>query len=137
MDLTPYSGTYLDYSKMNAERTDSKPWALGASVLAGGVAALGASACCAGPLLLILLGVGGAWGSQLAALEAYQPWFIAATLAFLGYAFYRLYLSPAQCSPSDVCAVPATRTRQKALFWVVSVLAVALIGLPLYVPVFY
>ena len=122
---------------MNAERTDSKPWAFGASVLAGAVAALGASACCAGPLLLIVLGVGGAWGSQLTALEAYQPWFIAATLAFLGYAFYRLYLRPVQCAPGDACTVPLTRTRQKAFFWVVSVLAVALVGLPLYAPVFY
>lgn len=106
-------------------------------MLAGAAAALGASACCAGPLLLVLLGVGGAWGSQLAALEAYQPWFIAATLAFLGYAFYRLYLRPMQCALGDVCAVPATRTRQKALFWVVSTLAVALVSLPLYAPVFY
>lgn len=132
--LTPYSGTYLDYSKMNSERTDSKPWALRASVLAGAVAALGASACCAGPLLLVLLGVGGAWSSQLTALQAYQPWFIAATLAFLGYAFFRLYLRPAQCAPGDACAVPVTRTRQKALFWVVSVLAVALVALPFLKP---
>lgn len=122
---------------MNVENTGPRPWTLKVSVLAGAVAALGASACCAGPLLLVLLGVGGAWGSQLAALEAYQPWFIAATLAFLGHAFYRLYLKPARCSPSDVCAVPATRTRQKALFWFVSIVAVALIGLPLYAPVFY
>ena len=122
---------------MNAERTDSKPWVVGASVLAGAVAAVGASACCAGPLLLVLLGVGGAWGAQLAAVGAYQPWFMTATLAFLGYAFYRLYLRPAHCSPSNTCAMPATRSRQKALFWVVSALAVALVGLPLYAPVFY
>lgn len=122
---------------MSEERSDSRPWTLGASVLAGAAAALGASACCAGPLLLVLLGVGGAWGSQLAALEAYQPWFIAAALGFLGYAFYRLYLKPVECAPRDACSVPATRTRQKAVFWVVSILAVALVALPLYAPVFY
>lgn len=122
---------------MNAEHTDAKPWTLGASVLAGAAAALGASACCAGPLLLVILGVGGAWGSQLMALEAYQPWFIAATVAFLGYAFYRLYLKPEQCAPGDACAVPATRTRQKALFWIVSAFAVALVTLPFYAPAFY
>lgn len=137
MGLTPYSGTYLDYSKMDAERTGSKPWSLGASVLAGAAAALGASACCAAPLLLVLLGAGGAWGSQLAALEAYQPWFITATVAFLGYAFYRLYLKRVQCAPTDACAVPATPSRQKALFWAVSALAVALVSLPLYAPIFY
>lgn len=122
---------------MSEERSDSRPWTLGASVLAGAAAALGASACCAGPLLLVLLGVGGAWASQLAALEAYQPWFIAAALGFLGYAFYRLYLKPAECAPGDACSVPATRTRQKAVFWGVSLLAVALVALPLYAPVFY
>lgn len=122
---------------MKVESTAAKPWTLGASVLAGAATALGASACCAGPLLLVVLGMGGAWGSQLTAMEAYQPWFIAATVAFLGYAFYRLYLKPAQCAPGDACAVPATRSRQKALFWVVSALAVALVALPLYAPIFY
>lgn len=122
---------------MNAERTGSPPWTVRASVLAGAAAALGASACCAGPLLLVVLGIGGAWGSQLAALQAYQPWFIAATVAFFGYAFYRLYLQPPQCAAGDTCAVPATRTRQKALFWAVSALAAALVSLPLYAPIFY
>lgn len=121
---------------MSAERINSDPRPL-AAVLAGAAAAVGASACCAGPLLLVVLGVGGAWGSQLAALEAYQPWFIAATLVFLGYAFHRLYLRPAECAAGDACAVPATRTRQKALFWVVSALALGLIALPLYAPLFY
>lgn len=122
---------------MNAERTENRPWTVRASVFAGAAAALGASACCAGPLLLVVLGVGGAWGSQLTALEAHQPWFIAATSAFLGYAFYRLYLKSGQCALGDACAVPSTRSRQKALFWVVSALAVALVALPLYAPVFY
>lgn len=122
---------------MTARRTDPKPWTLGASVLAGAAAAVGASACCAGPLLLVLLGVGGAWGSQLTAMEAYQPWFIAAMVVFLGYAFYRLYLAPAECAPGHACALPATRARQKALFWTVSALATALVALPIYAPAFY
>lgn len=122
---------------MNAKGTDSKSWTFNASVLAGAAAAVGASACCAGPLLLVLLGVGGAWGSQLAALETYQPWFIAAVVVFLGSAFYRLYLAPAACASGHACAVPATRARQKALFWVVSALAGALVALPVYAPAFY
>lgn len=120
-----------------AKTPAGRPWSTGASLLAGAAAALGASACCAGPLLLLVLGVGGAWGSQLTALAAYQPYFIAAALAFFGYAFYGLYLKPAQCAPGDACAVPPTRTRQRALFWGVSVVAVALVSLPLYAPIFY
>lgn len=122
---------------MNAERTENRTWTVRASVLAGAAAALGASACCAGPLLLVVLGVGGAWSSQLTALEAYQPYFVAATVAFFGFAFYRLFLKPDECAPGDDCALPATRTRQRAVFWVVSALAGALISLPLYAPIFY
>lgn len=121
---------------MSAKRVDSNPRTL-AAVLAGAVAAVGASACCAVPLLLVVLGVGGAWGSQLAAMEAYQPWFVAATVAFLGYAFHRLYLRPVECAPGDACAEPATRTRQKALFWAVAAFALALLALPFYAPLFY
>jgi len=106
-------------------------------VLAGAAAAVGASACCAGPLLLVLLGVGGAWSSSLVALEPLQPYLMAATLGFLGFAFVRLYLRPQECAPGDACAVPDTRRRQKALFWLVSFFAVTLLAMPLYAPIFY
>jgi mercuric ion transport protein len=119
------------------EPADTRPWSTGASLLAGAAAAVGASACCAGPLVLVLLGIGGGLGSRLVAMERYQPYFIAATLAFLGFAFYRLYVRPAQCSPGEACAIPATRKRQKAIFWVVSTFAVGLIASPLYAPLFY
>ena len=117
--------------------TNARPWSTGVSLLAGAAAAVGASACCAGPLVLVLLGIGGGLGSRLVALERYQPYFIAATLAFLGFAFYRLSVQPARCAPGDACAIPATRKRQKAIFWVVSVLAVGLMSSPLYAPLFY
>ena len=50
------------------------------SLLAGGVAALLASACCLGPLVLVVLGFSGAWIGNLTALEPYRPWFLAAAL---------------------------------------------------------
>ncbi len=50
------------------------------SLVAGGVAAVLASACCLGPLVLISLGISGAWIGNLAALEPYRPWFIGAAL---------------------------------------------------------
>ncbi len=43
------------------------------SLLAGGVAALLASACCLGPLVLVVLGFSGAWIGNLTALEPYRP----------------------------------------------------------------
>ena len=58
----------------------------------GVVAALGAatlaSACCTIPLMLVALGVGGAWIGTLTALEPFRPLFIALALGLLGYAGY-------------------------------------------------
>jgi mercuric ion transport protein len=115
----------------------SRPWTASGSVLAGAAAAIGASACCAGPLLLVVLGVGGAWGSRLVALEAYQPYFIVAALAFFGFAFYRLYRRQDACAPGEACAVPAVRRSQRVIFWTVAVIAAVLMAFPLYAPLFY
>src|SRR2546429_9652442 len=49
----------------------SPRWALLASV----AGALGASLCCAVPLLLVSLGIGGSWLASLTALEPYRPLF--------------------------------------------------------------
>jgi mercuric ion transport protein len=119
------------------ETSVSTRWATPGSVLAGAVAAIGASACCAGPLLLVVLGVGGAWGSRLVALEPLQPFFVAAALTFFGFAFHRLYRRQEACAPGEVCAIPAVRRRQRVIFWLVSAFAVVLMSFPLYAPLFY
>ena len=115
----------------------SRPWTTSGSLVAGAAAAIGASACCAGPLLLVVLGIGGAWGSRLVALGAYQPFLMTAALAFVGYAFYRLYRKPEACAPGDACAIPVVRYRQRVIFWVVALIAVVLMAFPLYAPLFY
>lgn len=106
-------------------------------MLAGAAAAVGASACCAGPLLLVMLGVGGAWGSRLVALEPFQPYFVVLALLFFGIAFYRLYRTENACAMDEVCAVPVVRHRQRVIFWAVSASAAALMAFPLYAPLFY
>ena len=112
-------------------------WTMPKSLFAGAAAAVGASACCAGPLLLVALCVGGAWGSRLVALEPLRPLFVAAALAFFAIAFHRLYLKPEVSAPSEVCAVSAVRRRQRTIFWVVALIAAALMAFPLYAPLFY
>ena len=69
------------------------------ALIAGALAAIGASVCCVGPLVLLLLGIGGAWIGHLTALEPYRPIFIGLTLLFLGLAFHRLYLVSRVCVP--------------------------------------
>lgn len=115
----------------------SRPWITSGSLLGGIAAAIGASACCAVPLLLVVLGIGGAWASGLGVLEVYQPYFMVAAVVFFGHAFFRLYRKPAACAPGEVCAIPAVRQRQRVIFWIVAVGATALMLLPLYAPLFY
>ncbi len=57
------------------------------SLLLAIVAGIGASACCFGPLLLLSLGIGGAWVGNLTAMEPYSRYFTAITLAILGVVF--------------------------------------------------
>lgn len=115
----------------------SRTWTTFGAVFAGAAAAIGASACCLGPLLLVLLGVGGAWGSRLVAMEAYQPFFLGAAVVMFFLAFYRLYFQPTICAPGDDCALPAVRHRQRQIFWFVVVIAVAAMAFPLYASIFY
>src|SRR5256714_15049586 len=63
-------------------------------IAAGGLlGALAASSCCILPLVLFGLGVSGAWIGNFTRLAAYQPYFLAATLACLGYGYWLLFRS--------------------------------------------
>ena len=110
----------------------TKSWLPG-SVLA----AVGASLCCVAPLVLVGLGIGGAWLAYLHWFEPFRPYFIGATLLFLGLGFRSLYLKPQECETGAACAVPEVRIRQRAIFWVVSIALLALIAVPWMAPLFY
>jgi mercuric ion transport protein len=106
-------------------------------LVAGGVAAILASACCLGPLVLITLGVSGAWIGNLAALEPYRPWFIGAALVAMVFAWRRIYRPAQDCQPGEVCAVPQVRTAYKVAFWVVALLILTALAFPFVLPLFY
>jgi mercuric ion transport protein len=110
---------------------------VGFSLLAGLAAGIGASACCAGPLLLVSLGLGGAWVSQLPQLEAVRPHFIVLSLAFFAAALYRLYILPRRCEPGQACAATRVSGRQRLLLWLALAGAVAVIAFPWYAFLFY
>ncbi|WP_049019712.1 mercuric transporter MerT family protein, partial [Burkholderia cenocepacia] len=61
------------------------------ALAAGGVAAILASTCCLGPLVLVALGVSGAWIGNLAALEPYRPVFLGVALVALLFAGRRIF----------------------------------------------
>jgi mercuric ion transport protein len=101
-----------------------------------GLAAIGASICCVGPLLLLTLGIGGTWISTLTAMEPVRPYLIALTLVILGWGFRSLYMVPETCEPEQSCADPVIKQRQRLIFWLVSVFLIALLTFPYYATLF-
>ncbi len=107
------------------------------SIVAASLAAIGASVCCVGPLVLLAMGIGGTWISTLTALEPYRPVFIGITLLFLFMVFRKLYILPRQCAPDDACALPGTLRNQRIIFWLVSIVLIALLAFPYYGLIFF
>lgn len=110
------------------------------ATLAGGlIAAILASVCCLGPLVLVMVGVSGAWISNLTLLEPYRPVFIGVALVFMGLAWRRIYRAPAasECEPGTLCALPQTNRVYRIMFWTVSALVLLALGFPYLAPLFY
>lgn len=107
------------------------------ALAAGGVAAILASTCCLGPLVLLTLGFSGAWIGNLTKLEPYRPVFIGAALVALYFAYRRIYRPAAECEPGEVCALPQVNIAYKVIFWSVAVLALIALAFPYIAPLFY
>nr|WP_275288884.1 mercuric ion transporter MerT [Halomonas elongata] len=103
----------------------------------GGVAGILASACCLGPLILITLGVSGAWIGNLTALEPYRPLFIGVALVAMFFAWRRIFRPVNKCQPGEVCALPRVRVAFKVLFWGVVVLVLIALVFPYVLPLLY
>ena len=107
------------------------------ALFTGGVAAILASTCCLGPLVLITLGFSGAWISNLTVLEPYRPIFLGTALVALFFAWQRIYRPDSTCKPGEVCALPQTKRIYKITFWVVAFLVLVALTFPYIAPLFY
>ena len=96
----------------------------GRSLLTGGIAAILASTCCLGPLLLLTLGFSGAWIANLSLLEPLRPLFIGVALVAMWAAGRHIWRPTVVCQPGEVCAVPAVRRSYKLLFIAIGALVV-------------
>lgn len=105
---------------------------------AGGLlGALAASSCCILPLTLFGLGVSGAWIGNFTRLAVYQPYFLAAALAFLGYGYWLVYRSSTRaCADGEACARPLPNRMVKTSLIVATILVVAALGLDFIAPLF-
>jgi mercuric ion transport protein len=112
---------------MNANKT----------LLASALAAVGASLCCVAPLVLVMLGIGGAWVSTLTQLEPIRPLFVLLALGLMAVAWRQLYHSVEACESNKPCADGYVRQRQKLIFWLVSLPLLGLLAFPWYAHWFY
>lgn len=103
----------------------------------GALAAVLGSVCCLGPLLLLMLGISGAWIANLTVFAAYRPLLIGVALAALLVAYVRIWRAPASCAPARACATPGVQRRYKLLFWIVLAFVVAAFGFQFVAPWFY
>jgi len=98
-----------------AVESQFKTWATVGGGLAG---ALAASACCVVPLVLVWLGISGAWIANLTALAAYHEYFIGASILLLCGGYYFVYMRRTQaCASGETCAAPLSDRLVKVSFW--------------------
>ncbi len=120
----------------------SQRWSIAAN--AGAItSAFVASACCVGPLVFALLGLGGA--GLLVKFEPYRPYFMTLTFALLGTGFYFTYRKPKAAVAAagtsagvdgDACGCPAPRTNRagRVMLWVATALVVGFLAFPYIAP---
>jgi|SRR5216684_1039179 len=107
-------------------------------ITAGGIlGALAASSCCILPLVLFSIGVSGAWIGNFTQLAPYQPYFIAATIACLGYGYWLVYRSSnIVCADGESCARQVPNRLVKLGLILATVLVIAAIGFDFFASLF-
>ena len=125
-----------------AASTKSAPPVGAASALTlAGIAALLASVCCVLPLVFVVVGISGAWISQLQRFEPYSPWLAGLALTSLGVAAFRLFSTKAPLDAACVRDNAATCRTVSAVarrwFWVIALLTAVPLVMPLLAPLFY
>jgi mercuric ion transport protein len=114
---------------------DSDDGRKGLIATGGVIAAILASSCCVVPLVLLTLGVSGAWMGNLTALAPYQGYFIAATLLFVGAGFWYVYWRPKKaCEEGSYCASPASDRVIKIALWFATTLIALALGINYILP---
>jgi mercuric ion transport protein len=104
----------------------------------GLIAAILASSCCVLPVVLVTIGVSGAWIGNLTALEPYNPIFAAIAIAAIGLGFWQVYVrTPRACAAGDECSTPRSQALTKVALWVASALTLVTLTTRWWAPLFY
>jgi mercuric ion transport protein len=112
----------------------SAGWLATGSLIGAGLA----SVCCIVPLLLVSLGISGAWISNLTALEPYKPYVGAVTLALISYGFWHVYFKPKDlCEDGSYCARPQSARTTKTVLWLGLAIVLLALTIDWWAPWFY
>lgn len=98
----------------------------------GMIGALLASSCCVVPLVLVSIGVSGAWVGNLTTLEPYSPIFAAVALLCIGLGFWHVYFRQA-----GACAAKRSVKITKVVLWLAAVLTLIALTTNWWAPLFY
>ena len=99
------------------------------------VASLLASSCCLLPLVLVSVGLSGAWLGRLRVLQPYSPIFISIAITALVLAGRSLFSSRSTAS----CGVSSAAGRRfyKTAFWIIAAVTLTLLVMPVVAQWFY
>jgi mercuric ion transport protein len=129
---------------MQADTISAKPAAAaprkhpGLGWLAVAVAStLLASTCCVLPLALVLVGITGAWMSNLAVLKPLTPVLIGLALVALAWSGYLVFRPAQACAPDAGGACETARPVTRRVFVGCALFIALLLLFPLIAPVFY
>lgn len=102
------------------------------------IGAVLASSCCIVPLILVSLGISGAWIGNLTVLEPYKPYFIVTTVVLLGAGYWYVYVKPRRaCAVGSYCASPSSGRITKFALWIATVVVVLAATINYWAPLFY
>ncbi len=131
MAFAPEPGLPNPANTRDARRAN---WLATGSLIGAGLA----SACCIVPLLLVSVGISGAWISNLTALEPYKPYVGAVTLALIGYGFWHVYFKPKPpCEDGSYCARPQSARTTKTVLWLGLAIVLLALTIDWWAPWFY
>lgn len=92
------------------------------------LAAIVASLCCIGPVVVALIGVGSI--GAFTAFEAFRPYLIGLTTIFLGFAFYLTYRKREVMCEDGSCKIESAGKWNKISVWLATVVAVLALAFP-------
>lgn len=125
----------MSEESMNIENTtikNSNSRGSKTTLVAGLIVGLTASACCAGPLILLMLGISGSWIGNLSILEPFRPIFIVLAVGLLFLAYRKIFVQPQSCSIDTACSTSNGQKTQKILFWATTLIIFLSIAFPWY-----